>query len=329
MRTKFGACCLASLVALAPVGALARNPTPPAPTAASQSAGQDAGQGAANPTPKRGVRGRLAEADADYDHKDYAAAAVLYRQLADEAGERLSQTRLGVMAQYGQGTPIDLPAALAWYRKAADQGQGEALIRLGHMYFEGQAAPRDLVTAHKLISLGIARVSPQAEDFRRWSNRLLDAVVARMTLGEINQALTLAKQTQLPVETPPDWIRKPSSADISSYYPADAMVETGEKEGVIFKRPKRTYVPGKVILGCDIVYRGRSVLGDGVNLIGEIENCEVLSEDPKGLGFGPAAIRVIVERAIFSPRLMDGKPVIGQVRIPVSFLVPQSPEPAK
>jgi len=45
--------------------------------------------------------------------------------------------------QFGLGTKNDPSEALQWYRKAAEQGGGSAMMSLGDMYSKGEGTPRD------------------------------------------------------------------------------------------------------------------------------------------------------------------------------------------
>ncbi len=47
------------------------------------------------------------------------------------------------MFQYGTGVAVDYDQARAWYYKAADQGNGDALNQLGWMYQYGQGVKQD------------------------------------------------------------------------------------------------------------------------------------------------------------------------------------------
>ena len=95
-----------------------------------------------------------------------------------------------------------------------------------------------------------------------------------------------------PVITKPEWLRKPSGADISNVWPAEAA---------------RKGVGGKALISCI------------VNVTGTLRNCTIVSETPEGLGFGPAAL-MLAGSFQMKPRMVDGKPVEGAtVRIPLSF----------
>ena len=78
---------------------------------------------------------------------DDQQAVAWYRKAANQ-GLAVAQNNLGVMYMKGQGVPRDAQQAVAWFRKAAEQGLASARINLDAMY-----SPRE--------ALG-ARPSPEA-----------------------------------------------------------------------------------------------------------------------------------------------------------------------
>jgi uncharacterized protein len=53
----------------------------------------------------------------------------------------------GYLYQYGEGTTKDLSEALSWYRKAADAGDPDAFYAIGWMYQKGSGVPEDMTQA--------------------------------------------------------------------------------------------------------------------------------------------------------------------------------------
>ena len=85
----------------------------------------------------------------------------------------------------GQGVPQDAAQAVAWFRKAADQGYAGAQNNLGVMHGTGQGVPQDYVEAHKWRNLAAARATGEAqEEFAEGR----DALAKKMTPAQIAEA---------------------------------------------------------------------------------------------------------------------------------------------
>jgi len=72
-------------------------------------------------------------------------------------GDAIAQNNLGDFYYYGLGVPKDVPAALEWYRKAALQGESDAILRLGEMYYSGKDVSQDYIEAEKWYRMGAER----------------------------------------------------------------------------------------------------------------------------------------------------------------------------
>jgi len=64
--------------------------------------------------------------------QDHAQAVAWYRKAAEQ-GEAMAQNNLGVMYENGQGVKKDRAQALGWYRKAAAQGNDRARNNLAEL----------------------------------------------------------------------------------------------------------------------------------------------------------------------------------------------------
>jgi TPR repeat protein len=89
------------------------------------------------------------DAAAAFAARDYVKAIELLRPLIAK-GDARGQYSMGVLCENGFGLPKDLPAAAAWYRKAADQGNTDAQFNLGAMYEHGVGMPVDYAEAVRL-----------------------------------------------------------------------------------------------------------------------------------------------------------------------------------
>ena len=107
---------------------------------------------------------------------------------------------------------------------------------------------------------------------------------------------------QLPLDgetTSPNWRTPPSGDDLQREYPPLAQM---------------MQINGGATIKCSVEVDGR------------VDECHVVSEYPVGLGFGAAAVRSAVYFSM-KPATLDGKAVVGEVTIPLTFKL-QNNEPA-
>ena len=74
--------------------------------------------------------------------RDPAAALAWYRRAAEQ-GHARAQFEVGDALRYGSGVAPDLPAAVGWLEQAADGGKTLAAIALGDLFEQGTELPRD------------------------------------------------------------------------------------------------------------------------------------------------------------------------------------------
>jgi len=96
------------------------------------------------------------------------------------------------------------------------------------------------------------------------------------------------------VITNPDWLRKPN---------VDQMLAVWPLQGT---------------------QNGRAMIDCVVTTTGLLRACNVFTESPPGQGFGPAAL-ILAQTFLMKPKLVDGVPVEGEVRVPIAFTRPYSP----
>ena len=97
------------------------------------------------------------------------------------------------------------------------------------------------------------------------------------------------------VITQPDWIEKPSGDDFTTYFPRVAQLLA---------------ISGHTLMRCEVATDGALV------------NCLVTQEQPTGLGFGDAALK-ISQFFRMRPMSVDGAPVAGgRINIPITFAAP-------
>lgn len=104
--------------------------------------------------------------------------------------------------------------------------------------------------------------------------------------------LMLAAASAAPADVSPDWLKKPSRADMMQVWPEEAL-----------KRGKS----GKAVIHCDVTIHGALV------------GCKILSEEPAGIGFGSAAL-ALTPQFLMKPAVKNGKPVRGAATIPIQFV---------
>ena len=125
------------------------------------------------------------------------------------------------------------------------------------------------------------------------------AVAALVGLAAASWAWAASGEARHTV-TRPDWLVKPVPKDLIDAYPPAAL---------------KAHESGAAKIGC------------GVAADGKLTGCRILSESPKGAGFGAAAM-ALSARFQMKPMSKDGKPVAGGVvRIPIRFMVPTQPAP--
>lgn len=95
--------------------------------------------------------------------------------------------------------------------------------------------------------------------------------------------------------TNPDWLRRPTGAEIARYYP---------------ERAARRGIEGRAVIGCRVSASGR------------LEQCTVRAETPSDEDFGAAALKMS-RHFKMRPMTRDGVPVSGgTIRIPIRFALP-------
>lgn len=99
-----------------------------------------------------------------------------------------------------------------------------------------------------------------------------------------------------PVVTNPDWLRRPTGAEVARYYP---------------ERAARRGVEGRAVIHCR------------VTAAGQLTGCQVTAEDPDDEAFGAAALKMSRHFKL-RPMTRDGEPVSGgQITIPIRFQLPE------
>jgi uncharacterized protein len=94
-----------------------------------------------------------------------------------------------VIYDRGQGVPQDYAQAVAWYRKAAGQGDPFAQYNLGVMYAKSHGVTQDYIEALMWFYLAAAA---HPSDMRAPENR--DTLVSKMTDAQVVEAQRMASE---------------------------------------------------------------------------------------------------------------------------------------
>ena len=114
------------------------------------------------------LAGALEDGVAAYERGDFATAARLWKQSADE-GNAAAQNNLGILYDLGKGVARSDKKALEWFQKSADQGYARAQFNLGRKYDNGEGTERDPVAAYMWFLLAAAG---GAEAFAHTRNKI-------------------------------------------------------------------------------------------------------------------------------------------------------------
>ncbi len=99
---------------------------------------------------------------AAYQAGDYEAALAEWRRLAEQ-GNANAQYNLGYLYDTGTGVPQDYAEAVRWFRLAAEQGNVQAQFNLGVMYNFGDGVPEDYAEAVRWYRLAAEQGMTQAQ----------------------------------------------------------------------------------------------------------------------------------------------------------------------
>lgn len=129
----------------------------------------------------------------------------IYRfvEKAAKGGSAVAQFSLGVMnypigdlafdgTKPTPGITGDLAEAVTWYRRAADQGDFDALVALSIAYSEGIGVPQDYVEAYKLLNVAAPRTN--YADLRNDIIKRRNELAEKMTQTQIAEGQRLARE---------------------------------------------------------------------------------------------------------------------------------------
>ncbi|MEX5832867.1 tetratricopeptide repeat protein [Ralstonia solanacearum] len=116
----------------------------------------------------------LEDAGTAFKHGEYSTAMALWRPLAEE-GIAAAETGMGILYENGREVVKSEAQAVAWYQKAAAQGDAEAEYRLGQRYVQGPLGtssfrrdiPRGLALMKKAADKGHVRSMEAIAEYYR------------------------------------------------------------------------------------------------------------------------------------------------------------------
>jgi TPR repeat protein len=117
---------------------------------------------------------------------DFATALRLYRRAADQ-GHGDAANNLGVMYFRGVGVPYDDTEAAKWFRRGAELGDAKAQRNIGNAHRFGQGVPQNDVLALVWFNLAVVHGNQAAAEDR-------EEVAKRMTPAQLAEAQKLTDE---------------------------------------------------------------------------------------------------------------------------------------
>ncbi len=116
-----------------------------------------------------------------------------YRRAADQ-GDADAQLKIGDMYFEGRAVAQDYSEAGQWYRFAADHGNAAAQYNLGILYAKGQGVPLDNILAHMWFNLAAVNFTSRVSRDRAIAIR--DTIARKLSPAEIGRAQEMAREWQ-------------------------------------------------------------------------------------------------------------------------------------
>jgi len=130
---------------------------------------------------------------------DEGQALAWYRRAADD-GSAAGQRVVGDFCRTGRAMAADAAEAGRWYRQAAEADDLRAQYQLAQSYFDGTGVARDYVSAY--VWFTIAAGQTPLVDNRRQLTELANIAAARMTPAQLAEARRRAKSWRPPAPPP-------------------------------------------------------------------------------------------------------------------------------
>lgn len=125
--------------------------------------------------------------------KDPQQAVAWYLKAAEQ-GNSDAQYNLGAMNEHGVGIPVNFAEAARWYRPAAEAGDIDALSNLGVLYQSGQGVAQDKILAMALYNVSVA----YAGNGQTQAAQNRQSLANQMPLADVQKAQELTGQLLKP-----------------------------------------------------------------------------------------------------------------------------------
>lgn len=237
-----------------------------------------------------------------YDTAPDLPQALNWYRKAAEQGDATTQVRLGLMYAEGRGVTRDEQEAVRWFRRAAEQGDASAQSLLSFMYWQGRGVPTDLVEAHAWANLAIQKLGREAIHFR-------ENLAKQMTSEQLREAQERAVALLRQYPESPNIVQ--SRIGLST--PTDVhRVGDGVSEPALIRKVEPEYSEA----ARQAKWSGTVIVSFEINEQGIPEHPRVLRST--GFGLEEKAIEAIMQWR-FRPAMRDGKPVSVTTQVEISF----------
>lgn len=123
--------------------------------------------------------------------RKHAAMGAKFAQEAAKSGRLEHQHLYATVLDFGLGVPKDRKTALEWYRKSAQGGFAQAMMRVAVAYFSGELGERDYVEALKWAASAANFLT--SEKHREPVMQIITYAKTQLTTDDYERGLSLAK----------------------------------------------------------------------------------------------------------------------------------------
>ncbi|WP_303828367.1 tetratricopeptide repeat protein [Asticcacaulis taihuensis] len=224
-----------------------------------------------------------------------------YCQTAAEKGDANAQYAVGMAYLEGRGVTPDNALALASLKKAADQGHAGALTELGQIYMIGDLAPQDQTEAVNLFKKAAKRGDRQA--VRLLAHQYETGAGTPVDIGRAARLYRILARDDTD-SAAKDWLKAhPDAPDDTvlelNKIPRDIMFFATETNDPRFQTMDihgyydQLSVSAYPVDAQNDKVGGRASAECRFTASGDLDDCVLTEEDPKGYGFGASLMRIM------------------------------------